>query len=57
MENNLRYNNTLIKELSKKYGMSTYPRYDNYDAIEVPFSSAIPSDWEGVMGVPITFLD
>ena len=57
MENNLRYNKTLIKELSKKYGMSTYPRYDNYDAIEVPFSSAIPSDWEGVMGVPITFLD
>lgn len=34
-----------------------YPKYDNYDAIEVPFSDAIPSDYDGVMGVPITFLD
>lgn len=34
-----------------------YPQYDNYDAIEVPFTDAIPSDYEGVMGVPITFLD
>jgi hypothetical protein len=34
-----------------------YSRYDNYDAIEVPFVDAIPRDWEGVMGVPITFLD
>ena len=34
-----------------------YPKYDNYDAIEVPFTDAIPSDYEGVMGVPITFLD
>lgn len=34
-----------------------YPHYDNYDAIEVPFVDAIPSDWEGNMGVPITFLD
>lgn len=34
-----------------------YPRYDNYDAIEVPFVDAIPSDYHGVMGVPITFLD
>ena len=33
-----------------------YRRYDNYDAIEVPFVDAIPSDFEGVMGVPITFL-
>ena len=33
-----------------------YKTYDNYDAIEVPFSDAIPSDYEGVMGVPITFL-
>ena len=34
-----------------------YKKYDNYDAIEVPFTDAIPSDYTGVMGVPITFLD
>ncbi len=34
-----------------------YPTYDNYDAIEVPFSDAIPSDYDGVMGVPISFID
>jgi hypothetical protein len=34
-----------------------YQKYDNYDAIEVPFTDAIPSDHDGVMGVPITFLD
>jgi hypothetical protein len=33
-----------------------YQKYDNYDAIEVPFSDAIPSDFDGVMGVPISFL-
>ena len=34
-----------------------YQKYDNYDAIEVPFTDAIPSDYHGVMGVPISFLD
>ncbi len=34
-----------------------YDHYDNYDAIEVPYTDAIPSDYEGVMGVPISFLD
>lgn len=34
-----------------------YQKYDNYDAIEVPFSDAIPSDYDGIMGVPISFLD
>jgi hypothetical protein len=34
-----------------------YERYDNYDALEVPFTDAIPSDYDGVMGVPISFLD
>ncbi|MCM1033922.1 MAG: adenine-specific methyltransferase EcoRI family protein, partial [Odoribacter sp.] len=34
-----------------------YVKYDNYDAIEVPYTDAIPSDYEGIMGVPITFLD
>ena len=38
----------------REYG---YQKYDNYDAIEVPFTDAIPSDYEGVMGVPISFLD
>ncbi len=34
-----------------------YDRYDNYDAIEVGTYKEIPSDYDGVMGVPITFLD
>ena len=34
-----------------------YKKYDNYDAIEIPYTDAIPSDYEGVMGVPISFLD
>lgn len=38
-------------------GKSCYDHYDNYDAIEVPFTDAIPSDYEGTMGVPISFLD
>lgn len=38
-------------------GKSAYDRYDNYDAIEVPYTDAIPSDYDGVMGVPISFLD
>lgn len=38
-------------------GKASYDKYDNYDAIEVPFTDAIPSDYDGAMGVPITFLD
>ena len=34
-----------------------YQQYDNYDAIEIPYTDAIPSDYKGVMGVPISFLD
>ena len=34
-----------------------YKKYDNYDAIDVSFTSAIPSDYKGAMGVPISFLD
>lgn len=34
-----------------------YKKFDNYDAIEVPYTDAIPSDYRGVMGVPISFLD
>lgn len=51
-EDNLKYSNH--KEIK---GKTAYEKYDNYDAIEVPFTDAIPSDYEGVMGVPISFLD
>jgi hypothetical protein len=42
--------------LYKKYNAEEYPKYDNYDAIEVSKVTNIPMDYEGVMGVPITFL-
>ena len=38
-------------------GKNFYDKYDNFDAIEVPFTDAIPSDYVGIMGVPKTFLD
>lgn len=38
-------------------GKESYETYDNYDAIEVPYTDAIPNDYEGVMGVPISFID
>ena len=38
-------------------GRKEYQHYDNYDAIEVPYTDAIPSDYTGPMGVPISFLD
>jgi hypothetical protein len=38
-------------------GRDSYEHYDNYDAIDVPYTDAIPSDYEGFMGVPITFID
>ena len=52
MAENLKYSKH--KEIK---GKKSYEKYDNYDAIEVPFTNAIPSDYKGVMGVPITFLD
>lgn len=57
LEHNLKFNKKLRKKFEKDYGKTEYPHYDNYDAIEVPFVEAIPSDYDGVMGVPITFLD
>ncbi len=58
MENNLKNNAKLRKKLLQDYGSAdVYPKYDNYDAIEVPFVDAIPKDYDGAMGVPITFLD
>ena len=49
MEDNLIYGLKAVKELG-------YPKYENYDAIEVPKVLGIPSNYEGAMGVPITFL-
>lgn len=43
--------------LYKSYTPEEYPKYDNYDAIEVCKTNEIPMNYEGVMGVPITFLD
>ena len=43
--------------LYKTYSREEYPHYDNYDAIEVSKTKDIPRDWDGAMGVPITFLD
>ena len=44
-------------DLFRKYNETDYPKYDNYDAIEVPKVTDIPMDYEGIMGVTITFLD
>ena len=57
MAHNLKFNKKLKRKLEKDYGKLEYPHYDNYDAIEVPFTECIPSDYDGVMGVPITFMD
>lgn len=46
-----------LKFNKKMKDKEAYERYDNYDALEVPFTNAIPSDHDGVMGVPISFLD
>ena len=51
MEDNILYSKH--KEIKGK----GYTHYENYDAIEVPYSDAIPSDYDGIMGVPLTFLD
>ena len=52
MRENLKYSKH--KQIKGKQG---YDKYDNYDAIEVPFTDSIPSDYDGAMGVPISFLD
>jgi len=43
--------------LYREYTPEDYPQYDNFNAIEVGKTKDIPADWDGVMGVPITFLD
>lgn len=51
MDENLKFSRyKVVKEIG-------YLNYDNYDAIDVPYTTAIPSDYEGIMGVPITFLE
>ena len=55
MNDNLKYNSKVLK--NKADANSIYQKYDNYDAIEVSYTNAIPSDYNGVMGVPISFLD
>lgn len=58
MSDNLKFNQTLKKKLMKKFGYDNkYPVYTHYNAIEVPVTEAIPSDYDGCMGVPITFMD
>jgi hypothetical protein len=52
MRENVKYSKHKEIKVKRKYN-----KYDNYDAIEVPFTDAIPSDYDGVMGVPISFLD
>ena len=52
MEDNLKFSRH--KEIK---GKTSYNKYENYDAIDVPFTDSIPSDYDGIMGVLITFLD
>jgi len=52
LKNNLRFSRH--KEIR---GKDSYTKYDNFDAIDIPYVDAIPSDYDGVMGVPISFLD
>lgn len=51
MKDNLRFSK------HKEIRENGYQKYDNYDAIEVPYTDAIPSDYEACLGVPISFLD
>jgi len=51
MADNRKFNKKVIKS------DTAYKKYDNYNAIEVPFTDAIPTDYDGVMGVSISFLD
>jgi hypothetical protein len=44
-------------DLYKHYTPEVYPKYDNFDAINVDKVADIPNDYDGIMGVPITFMD
>lgn len=53
--NHSKHNQPIV--LTKTYSPELYPKYDNYDAINVDKDADIPMDYDGVIGVPITFLD
>ena len=63
----IEFSNKFIKWNNKKFdGIEIYfagylqidfELYENYDAIDVPFTDAIPKDYTGIMGVPISFID
>lgn len=53
LDHSKRHENVILVE---RYSPDRYPHYDNYDGIEVAHVVDIPEDWDGVMGVPITFL-
>lgn len=54
LDHDKRHKNLIVHE---KYNPGAYPKYDNYDAVNVDKTKDIPADYAGVMGVPITFLD
>ena len=55
---NIEHSNRIYPlDLYKRYDAEKYPKYDNYNAINVDKVIDIPCDYDGVMGVPITFLD
>lgn len=51
MEDNIKFSK------HKEVKGNEYPKYENYDGINVPFTDALPSNYDGIMGVPISFLD
>lgn len=53
---NLKVENKIDLELSKRYSPGEYPKYDNYNAIHVSKVFDIPIDYEGIMGVPLTYI-
>jgi hypothetical protein len=53
----LKVKNKPYLKLTKPYSIEYYPKYDNYDAINIDKVKHIPCDWKGTMGCPITFLD
>lgn len=56
MKDNIKFNKEFLNKVKKDGLREPYQKYDNYDAIEVSVTSAIPSDYFGIMGVPISFL-
>ena len=55
---NVEHKKRIVKiPLTKRYTPEEYPKYDNYDAIEVGSYKDIPVDYDGVMGVPISYLE